>query len=444
MYYFFAIPQLFGSSPWLVGGFCAVLSTLLMLWTYRIMKRQVSQRAALLALSLLAFGPWVVLYSDRAWGGCVLLLLGAVALLLAMRLEKPWAQGALVFVCIVAPGIHLQAPMLWASLVPLVVCAPKFRLSWRAILLGTVLAIATYSSAIYEEIETDFANTRAIMEHATGEATEEESSSTPAKAAAYLAIFASAEITFQLEQGFFGASDFDEGDAYLTREGWEHALERDGRWFLGATLASVALALLGWLAALVVLGADVRRAIAARTRVLPARSRMTAAVLLGVGASAFLMTYSNKPFYPHYLLMSIALVPWPVAVGLDAIVGKRTRRTRFIAPVAAALALLSATTMAVNTVRFYREVDGLNGMNSIVTMVGEVLEGPQPIAVRFRGRQPLPSWQRVAATHYGRPLPIRAPAAVIYTVQNDTAHWNDPLPESASRHGAVFLVADVR
>ena len=216
---------------------------------------------------------------------------------------------------------------------------------------------------------------------------------------------------------------------------------RDGELLVGLNVFSVFLALLGWLAALLVLTVDVFAALGARDTRLPSRSRMTVAVLVGALSAATLLTIANKAFFAHYLLMFIALVPWPIAVGLDALSRGTKRSTRVLPGVVLAAAGLSALTMGFNTVTFYRDVDGRTGMAATLSLVEQVLDGPQPYSVRFTGVNTTHVWTRVARPHYGRRLNLTSPGAarIQYVVDNRESHWDEEVPEGATRHGAVLL-----
>jgi hypothetical protein len=95
-YYLMAIPQRIGTSPW-IGGIFVVLLHALSAWLLFLLARAArGERAGLVALALLAFAPWDVLYADRIWLSCVAPVWGTLVLYAAARGVVAGWQGVLI------------------------------------------------------------------------------------------------------------------------------------------------------------------------------------------------------------------------------------------------------------------------------------------------------------------------------------------------------------
>lgn len=451
-YYLMAVPQRLGVSPWWGGGLVVLLHGLGALLLADVARRtRGGALAAQLVVALWAFAPWDVLYGDRVWLSCVAPIWGAAALWAATRLERPSAQVALVFVAGTMPQLHMSAPIVWVALVPLVVLGPRPRWSRGALALGVVLVVLAYAAPLYNELRTDFQNTRAILREGGGKAGPNEVLRVPLRVFGYALLYATSEIGYHFDTGYW--RPFAEGPTYFTAEGVARLWARRGVWLV-ADVVSIAVACAGWLVvlsgALRAAARGVRDRLAARRvwaadegAVVELGARMTAAIVVGLFAATALMMIARKGYFPHYtnLFMPFALLP--PALGLAALTTPRASGAapRLRAGGALGLALAVALAMASSTVRYYREVDTLNGLDATWSMVEATTQGPTPFQVRFDGFDNRFAWQMIAAYGLKRPL-SEGPPAARYRVHNG-AVWSPPpgaaADPRATQHGSVWL-----
>ncbi len=429
-YYLMAVPQALGPSPRL-GAVAVVLGHLAGLWLlFRLALFARGRRMALVGLALAAFAPWEVFYADRIWGSCVVPILGALAIYGAAEARRsgPWLATS-IWVCLVLPQLHMSAPVLWVSCALVLALRPPERVPWRWLGLGVALAALCYLPPAIAELRDDFPNLRGILAHAGGTLSGVERVGAALKVPLYAVLYGSSEASYHFGRGYWGG--FDDAAAYLRLEGWQSWLDTHGPWVIGHAI-SVGLSALGWV---VGLGLMLRRAAGAVRH----RSRwaiglddvVSVGIVGGLLAATGLLFMSRKGFFPHYANVLMPFALWPILCGIDAALERASLRV----PVLVALSI-SAFSMLSTSVRYYAEVDGLNGLGPSLAMVRDVLREREPVDLRFVHFRNHVAWRRLAETMYGRRLELLTDAPVRYVVHNREVQ-RGPLGEGWRRYGPV-------
>lgn len=426
-YYLMALPQRLGPSPWWGGLFVALLHTLssallgLLAWRAR------GVRAGLIALALVAFAPWDVLYGDRIWLSCVAPVWGAIMLYAATRLDDPRMQGVLVFFALTCPQLHMSAPLVWCAAAVLAAGTPRpFVLARKAVAIGVGLTVLAYLAPLVNELTHQFSNTRAILSEGGGKEAWSDVAWTPARVLGYAILSGTSEIGYHFETGYW--RPFKEGAAYFSRAGAVAWWARHGALWGGLTLLTIAVAAVAWVRATVSM---VR---AWRSGPLSLDARVTLALLVGLLSATALLVVARKGFFPHYTNLLMPLLLWPV-IGLVDVAMARWRAVSF--GVLAAIMLAMASSSA----RYYLDVDRRNGLDATTAMVERAMTGPQPIEVHFDGFYNRFAWEMLANTGYKRGLPLGSPPAVRYRVRNAAVADGSPLPEGATLQDGVVMEA---
>jgi hypothetical protein len=427
-YVLVALPQLFGASPLLGSAFVVLLHALAGLMFAHLASRARGPRAGVLALAVLAFAPWDVLYGDRIWGSSLAPVWAAVAIWAAVEApRRPAAQGILLFFALTLPQLHLSAPIAWVSIGVLLWLHPVGRWKKSAVAWGLAATVLAYSPMLVAELSSGFANTRAILGRGGGDETWDTLWQVPFRVFGYAVLYASSAIDYHFARGYWGGG-FDDLARFGTTAGWRAAWAREGAVLGALGLSSIALAAVAWMEH----ARQLARELVARRRSL--ESALTWSLLAGLGAGAALMMLAHKKFFPHYANVLVPLALWPVVASLDRWLDRGPA-----ARAAALLALaLSSTSMALQTVRYYREVDGLNGLTATVEMVERVLAEPGPVRLEFAHFHNEYAWGQVARVLFGRELRTHPRAPVTFRVHNDR-RAEGPLGEGESLHGAVRL-----
>lgn len=412
-HYVTALPQLFGTSPYWGGAFMGLLHVGAGLLFTRFALDARGPRGALWAAALWAFAPWDVLYGDRVWASCLAPVLGALALFAAhrARVDARWI-AVLVATSGLLPQVHLSAPLVWtAAGVLLALRGPRRGLA-RPALLGLAVVLVAYAPFALGELRSGFAHTRAILAHSGGGASGVEAWLAGARVFGYAWLYATGELGYHFARGYWGGG-FDPLAAYGTAAGWAAWARAHGPLLGAAVAVSLGVAALGWLSFLAGVG---RAALRAR-RVVSADTAMGLAILAGLAAGAVLLVVANKAFYPHYANVLVPFALWPAASGLDRAYAALGRGLRALLVGAFLVALAG---MTANTVRYYQEVDALNGLRTTSILVERVLAEDGPVDVRFTHYRNGYAWRKLAAGHFGQPLELDPSAPVRFTVHNHT------------------------
>jgi hypothetical protein len=411
-FYLIAIPQVLGASPRfgalaIIAGHIAVAGLFFLL-----LLRAKGERAALIGLGAAMFAPWEVLYSDRIWIGCVMPIFGTLAVYAAVRAQNSagW-QTALVAIALVFPQLHLSAPIVWAACLAIVLLRPPERWSKTAIIKGVGIACVLYAPMVLTEIDSGFTNTKLLFAKAGGSEPWTRSFLVPLQTCFHAVLFGSSEMSYHFERGYWGG--YDDQSRYFTVAGWQNWFEHQSLIFALGVIVSLAVALVLWGRATLNAVREVRAAALARTRT---ALSLDTVIFLGIVAALFvgslLLSFSRKTYYPHYGNVLMPLLLWPIGVAVDAIDSKLRL------PLQHAIGI-SFASMVVNTVQFYENVDGLNGVDATVKMVGELVDEPYAVDLSFAGFDNLKAWNRVARGIYGRELVLRSGAPIRWRVHND-------------------------
>ncbi|MCC7383956.1 MAG: hypothetical protein IT384_19095 [Deltaproteobacteria bacterium] len=434
-YYLMALPQRLGASPWWGGLFVVLLHGGAAVLLASIAHRSRGMRCALFALALWAFAPWDVLYADRIWLSCVAPVWGTLLLYAATRLEAPRWQGALVFLAVVCPQLHMSAPIVWGGVALMIALGPKIVWRWRALAIGAALAVLAYAPPIYWELTHGFTNTRAILSEGGGHQPWETVAQTPLKVALYALLYSTSEISYHFQTGYW--RPFDDLAAYGTLAGWRTIGARLGASLTALDVFTVLLALGCWLVSLAALASRGWAAARAKSRsMLGPEQVLLCGLLTSLLLAMVLMMMSRKLYFPHYTNLLMPVLLFPVAAGLDRLVDRFPRAYSLILGGLAA----SMLAMAVSTSRYYLEVDRKNGLEATLGMIDEVISGPAPIELRFDGFNNRFAWEMLANTKYKHPLRIEARAPVRWQVKNNEIAALGVLPDGATVHDGVLLL----
>lgn len=409
-FFVMAVPALFGSSPWLGGAFVALLHGLAGYMGYDLARAMRGPRAGLIFLALFLFAPWDVLYGDRVWLSCVAPVWGTAMVWCAHHAgvargagrAQEIHQAFFVFLALVCPQFHMSAPLGWATCFVLLYFARPIVVSRRAVKLGAFAAFLAYLSPLIWEVTHAFVNTRAIMHHGGGHASASHLLASPLRVFGYAVLYASGEVGYHAERGYWRA--FDEARFYFTASGLRDYLRTRGAGHALLMASSVLVSALAW-------GRSLVRCVEERGALrgsLEARVRL--ALVAGLVAAVGLLVVSRKGYYPHYTNLLMPLLLLPVAMEL-ARLELRALRWGAVA--------VTVCAMAVGTVRYYREVDGLNGLSETQAMVSRVLREPGPVAVFFEGYQNHDAWTFLAQTQ-GATFRHDVMAPTIFVVKNRT------------------------
>jgi hypothetical protein len=435
-FYLMAIPQLFGSSPYLGSIFVALLHGLAALLLYLVARRAKGERAGLLSLVLLVFAPWDVLYADRVWLSCVAPVWGTAAIYAAVRAADStrW-QGALVFFLLVCPQLHMSAPIVWVlAAVILSVNRPE-RWSPRAIGVGLAAAIAAYAPAIYWELTHGFANTLAILREGGG--TEPpELHLAPLRVFGYALLYSTSEIGYHFARGYW--APFSEVNQYATAAGWSAWFSTHGALWGAANLASIALALFGWGASLRDVASRLKRWRAEKLvlgEALGLEALLSLALLAALLCALLLLVIMRKKYFPHYTNLLMPMVLWPAVHGISIAIERSGARMRAVLLAAVAI---GAIAMASSALRYYRTIDALNGLAATLGMVDTVLADNQPFALSFDGFNNQFAWQMIANVVHRRALDVRPGAPLRFRVRN-AAPSSGELSPYARGFGSIVL-----
>jgi hypothetical protein len=435
-YYLMAIPQRLGASPYFGSVFVALLHALAGWMLYLVAREAIGERGGLIALALFAFAPWDVLYADRIWLSCVAPVWGTAVLFLAASpvvLESTAvAQGALMFFGVTLPELHMSAPIVWVAAAVMLWLKPPARWNRRALLVGALLGALTYAAPLWNELHHDFVNTRAILSEGTGKEKLDVALTSPLRVFGYAVLYASNEISYHFDTGYW--RPFFNSKRYLELEGWARWFRHEGALFSGLGLVSMAAAVLADVAATFAVGRRALRALRERRKdALGPFDRMALGLFMALVAASLLIMLSKKSYFPHYTNLLMPFLLLPLAAWVDWLWARRPVDARIL------LGLLVAA-MAGSTLRYYREVDRLNGLEATLEMVERVISGPMPVSVGFDGFHNAFAWEMLANTKHGRPLRTDGRAPVHFQVHNQRPHDEaQPLPPGGTLHGAVVL-----
>ncbi|MBK8014560.1 MAG: hypothetical protein IPK13_24820 [Deltaproteobacteria bacterium] len=436
-YYFFASAQSLGRSPRIGSVFVALLHGLCALLLAVVLWRSIGARAALVGTALLLFAPWDVLYGDRIWGSTTVPILGTLGLFGAFKARSSGVWLALgLFACLILPQFHLSTPVLWIACLTVVLLRPPTTRPWFPVLAGIAMATLTYVPMIRAELESGFANTRAILAQTTHpNAQSPHPWLSPFEVLWYAILYSTSEISYHFGRGYWGG--YDDVARYLTLTGWRAAFEDLGGWLFSINVLSIVLAAAAWVYSAFV-------SIRAFWRLLKTRQRSAVtdaevvllAVFSGFIAAGTLLFLSRRLFFPHYanILMPMALCPTVFAIQR----ALAQDRPRLLRVVAATSLVISVGAMAWSTSRYYGRIDSLNGLTNTRALVRIVADEHQPVSVRFTHFNNEFAWNKLLEYELGSDVRVQPNARVSFTVHNRNPFEGTP-PQDGFVVGSVLM-----
>jgi hypothetical protein len=426
-YYLMAVPQVFGASP-RFGAVAVIIGHLWCAWLlYLLLARARGERAALFGLALAMFTPWELLYSDRIWGSCVVPILGSAAIYGAVRAKESAAWLAAVIVLnLLLPQLHLSAPVLWFACGTIVLLHRPQRSSKKAIAIALGIVFIAYLPMLIAEIGSAFHNTRMIFAKAGGKEPWSKSVWIPLQMFGYAVLYASSEISYHFGRGYWGG--YDDLSRYGSLAGWRQWFDREGVILALGTIASIALAALAWIRGAIELAKNAKKRELEQVVFL--------GLLAGLMGGVLLLLPARKTYFPHYANVLMPMLLWPAALALDSL-----SRTRWRIPVYALFAV-SLISMLANSVRYYRDVDGLNGLDPTLDMVAAALD-EGPLEVQFEHFDNRFAWSLLAKEVYDRELALERGVPKRWRVKNGRRHEGD-VPANGRVFGPVLVLTEAR
>ena len=440
-YYLMAIPQRLGTSPLLGSVAIVVLHILSGFLLFRATLLVASPRAALIALALFTFAPWDILYGDRVWLSCLAPVWGSFILFSALHAQSSkLSQGALVFFALTCPQIHMSAPIVWCAVFVILIGAPPKNWSKRALLFGLILTVFAYALPLYHELTHDFKNTRAILTHAGGKISSAEALKHPLQMFMYTVFYGSSEIGYHMNLGYWRT--FDAVKTYLSIPGLTTWFTAQGALHGVLTCVSMLVSAAAWLVALFVAAKNIIAAIRNKSKSLISTADiMTCALVAALCAAVILLFAARKGFFPHYANLLVPMIFLPMAAAIDHMLRQVNRPSaKYLV-----LSLLSASilSMAINTWKYYKTVDALNGVSITRAIVTDVLRESEPVTVQFEGFQNLFAWQMIAQTEHKKTLNVKSRANISYLIKNRAVH-KGRIPENGKLYDQVLVVRTKR
>jgi len=145
--------------------------------------------------------------------------------------------------------------------------------------------------------------------------------------------------------------------------------------------------------------------------------KVTLSFLVSLTAGAFLLIIAKKPYYPHYINLLMPLLIIPVALFLDTITKKLKEKEGYIA--VTAIVVIIMISMASNSMRYYLNIDALNGLDNTIEMTEKALKEKSRISLKFRHFNNSSSWRALARSYFNKPLKLDRNAKVKYIINND-------------------------
>lgn len=422
-HYLMALPQVLGRSPRWGAGFVVVLHLVGAWLVFDLARRVRGERAGIFAIALLAFAPWDIFYGSSMWLSSVVPVHGTLLLYAAFRVGDGvrW-QTVFALMVGISTALHSSTPVAAAAGLLLVLVAPPERWSWRHVLLGFGLAFLAYTPSIVQELQTGFANTRAVLAKAGGAEPVSYLVWVPLKVLGYLTLFSSSEISYHLARGYWGAG-FSELDRYFTTPGLKTWMRELGLLAV-PVLLSVLLSSAGMLRTVKQAIHGVRGWFAKASRpLLSAEHRLSMVLVATPIIATVLLLLMKKLFFPHYVNPLLQVFVLPAAFLLDALAA----RSVALARVAAAWTIMVATSMAAVTWIYVHRVDQLNGLDATIAIAARLAEETEPVALYFDHFHNGYSVRMVLERYYRRHLEFGAHGRVVYRVHNSAPHTG-PLP----------------
>ncbi|MCB9654342.1 MAG: hypothetical protein H6729_09470 [Deltaproteobacteria bacterium] len=336
-----------------------------------------------------------------------------------------------LFACLILPQFHLSTPVVWVSCLTLVVLRPPAKWRWWPILAGVALATLTYVPMIRAELDSGFANTRAILAqtaHPNAQATNPWLS--PFEVLGYAILYSTSEISYHFGRGYWGG--YDDVARYLSMSGWRAAFDDLGGWLFSINVVSIVLAASAWAySAFVGARAFVRLVRARRRSAITDAEVVLLAVLFGFIAAGTLLFLSRRLFFPHYANILMPLALFPTVFAIERVFARASaHKPRLLRAVAGTAFGISVIAMAWSTSRYYRRIDSLNGLTNTRALVSIIAEEHQPVSVHFTHFNNGFAWNKLLEYEFDSNVRVQPNARVRFTVHNSHPFEGNPPPNS--------------
>jgi len=358
-----------------------------------------------------------VISHDRIWLSNAAPVLGMLTYYAAYKWDSsPKWQILFIVSAVILPQFHMSAPVLWIGAVALILLKKNRKISIATVLYALLICIVIYSPYIYHEILHNFSNTIAILNKGGGRESAANLFWIPLKVFGNGILFSSSEIGYHFSRGYWGG--FNYGEYYFSVKGLNRFFMNNGPLLSLITIFTVLLSTMSWVTTLGSMTSSFIKAIKSRDiRSVSSEHKVTLSFLVSLTAGAFLLIIAKKPYYPHYINLLMPLLIIPVALFLDTITKKLKEKEGYIA--VTAIVVIIMISMASNSMRYYLNIDALNGLDNTIEMTEKALKEKSRISLKFRHFNNSSSWRALARSYFNKPLKLDRNAKVKYIINND-------------------------
>ncbi len=168
--YLAALPMRLSADPVALVLFIGLLNTVAVAATWWMVRRYLSERAALIAAFLFAFSGWAVLYGRKVWVRTLPLFVVAfiVALLSALIERRRGATVAAFLAAAALLGLQLEG-MAFAVILALLLLLHRRRWPRREVIAGTALFALAFLPYLLADARLGWPNLRGLLAYAGGE-----------------------------------------------------------------------------------------------------------------------------------------------------------------------------------------------------------------------------------------------------------------------------------
>lgn len=326
-----ALPLLVSKTPQAAIVFTITLAIAGLALGHIIFRKEYGPFGSFIAISLAAFNPFGVFFSDRHWNPNILPALGFLWLFLllrAMRNNSPRVWTGLAFLLAVAPQAHLSTTHLTLlTLAVVVITRPRVR--WGRVALGVALGVVTYIPYFIADFRDGWVNTDKILHHMAEAAAP---AGEALRATYYQVLYGGGDFTYFVGKGFwFPMTEW----GFFFSEGRGYYAELLGLpSFSGVLMALViATAVLFSLAGHVHMLAEKTVGLFRRGFESTREDPLATIAIINLPLILGTMLISHKAFYPHYTIVLFGLALVPIARLAGHLGRSVTLRTGFLAGV---------------------------------------------------------------------------------------------------------------
>jgi 4-amino-4-deoxy-L-arabinose transferase-like glycosyltransferase len=362
-YYLMSLSQFFSRTPEAANAETAILGALSIGFLWDAVRRVLGTFPAFLAALLMTFSPWAILYADRIWNANVIIFLVAVAFWAAVRVyQKPGSRWIAMVIALSAimPQFHLSVPVVWLALIALML--PNWRrlreLNWGFVALGVAIAVLGYAPYLHSELQSGFANLKALR----AENLHLEGRRQFYKVPIYAFRFFTLDTTYHELMGYWGGL---------------HELSALKAAFVGSPVRPFSVFRLIALVASIVLAVMIYLSAFRERRFLGLFWR---AFWIGICTNILLLAITPKAFYPHYLTPMLPFF-FAISAGLAHQLEWDHRLRKWLVPVLC-IFCIGGVEASVSISRNLDQRNGLKTQRQVIRWILEdaAREGWQPSA----------------------------------------------------------------